>query len=110
MPEPVTQTVEVSLSDALALYNAAERPPLCPRCGHWETLNVDGDPVRAARPPFCTDSSHSHRETCSRYTFAAEPCATCDAEMGAETERVHGYLAALDDPDSRHDEEDSNRG
>lgn len=52
---------------ALGAYQAAERPPLCPRCGGWD----------GPRLPFCTNAGYSHQGTCAKYTFALDICADC---------------------------------
>lgn len=52
---------------ALALYERAGRPALCPRCGGW-----DGPAL-----PFCTDAGWSHGETCSKYDYARDLCGRC---------------------------------
>ena len=52
---------------ALNAYEAADRPPVCPRCGAWD----------GPRLPMCTDPGWEHWETCSRTRYADDECERC---------------------------------
>lgn len=65
----------MSAAAAWAAYEAAGRPPACPRCGQWKP---------GAWLPSCTVAGQEHADTCAQTRWAPDVCKTCVAAMAAD--------------------------